>query len=297
MRIASYELDGSRSFGAVVGDEILDLSARLEFRSFRELLTAGALDRARELVEREPPTDVALDSVALLPPVPDPSKIVAIGANYMSHIEEVPLPKAQLLTDVPVTFIRLPESLVGHGQPLVRPNAAEHFDYEGELAVVIGKHAWHVSKEDAYDHVAGYSAANEGSIREWLFHTPQWTPGKNFWRTGAWGPWIVTSDEAADVEQHTITTRVNGEQRQHDSLANHIFDIPTCINYITQWTPLQPGDVILMGTPAGCGGFNKDLLLQPGDTVEVEVSFVGTPLMNDVVDEEHAPSPSLPTSR
>jgi 2-keto-4-pentenoate hydratase/2-oxohepta-3-ene-1,7-dioic acid hydratase in catechol pathway len=206
-------------------------------------------------------------------------------------VEEAPIANEELLTTAPVTFFRTADSFVGAGQPLVRPAVAESYDYEGELAVVIGRTAWHVQPEEAYGYIGGYAAANEGCVREWLMHTLQWTPGKNFWHAGAWGPWLVTPDEVGDITTHTITTRVNGEQRQHDSLANMIHDIPACISYITMWTPLHTGDVILMGTPAGVGAANPENLLHANDVVEVELSFVGGQLRNPVVDEspDHSP--------
>lgn len=291
MRLATFTYQGTRSFGAIVGETIVDVGAGSRYTALRDALADDTRDAVNEVVARAERI-IDLQDVTLQAPIPDPGKILCIGANFARHVDETPFTKEQLITEMPVTFFRAADSLVGPGENLVRPTVAEAYDYEGELAVVIGKTAWHVQPEDAYDYVGGYAAANEGCVREWLMHTLQWTPGKNFWHSGSWGPWLVTPDEIGDITQHTITTRVNGEQRQHDTLENMIHDIPSCISYLTAWTPLHAGDVILMGTPAGVGYDQPAAhLLRAGDVVEIDVSCVGGTLRNVVIDEALDASP------
>jgi 2-keto-4-pentenoate hydratase/2-oxohepta-3-ene-1,7-dioic acid hydratase in catechol pathway len=223
-----------------------------------------------------------LDQVRFLPPIPDPDKILCVGLNYVSHIKEggrEPPPK-------PIIFSRFANSQVGHGETLIRPKVSETYDYEGELAVIIGRRCRHVTRAGAQDVIAGYACYNEGSVREWQRHSAQFIPGKNFYHSGAFGPWIVTPEEAGDITQATLLTRLNGEEVQRATIDDLCFDIPTLIEYIFTFTQLEAGDVIVTGTTGGVGAFRKPpLWMKHGDTVEVEISSVGV-LRNGVAQEE-----------
>jgi 2-keto-4-pentenoate hydratase/2-oxohepta-3-ene-1,7-dioic acid hydratase in catechol pathway len=199
----------------------------------------------------------------------------------MPHIREM----GRERPEYPVIFVRFADSLVGHEQPLIRPRVSEHYDYEGELAVVVGTRARHVSRANALEHVAGYSCFNDGSVRDYQRHGLQWTPGKNFHRSGSFGPWLVTADEQPDPRQLRLRTLLNGEVVQNESVAELCFDVPQLIEYCSTWTQLEPGDVIVTGTPGGVGaGRTPPLWMKAGDSVEVEISGLGT-LRNRVHDE------------
>jgi len=285
MRLASFRVRGRESFGLVIGDGVFDLGGRLATRdgSLRELLAADALDEARRLAGRASP-DHALEEVELLPPVPRPGKILCVGVNYAERHEEygdqAPPPA------YPSIFMRTPGSFVGHRAPILRPPESTEFDYEGEVALVIGRPARRAREADAPGVIAGITCANDGTLRDWVRHGKfNVTPGKNFERSGAMGPWLTTMDEAGALDELTITTLVNGERRQHDTTAHLIFSIPKLVAYISSFTALEPGDVILTGTPPGAGARLKPpVFLQPGDVVEVSVSSAGT-LVNHVEDE------------
>ena len=281
MRLISFERNGRQSFGIAAGDGIIDAGGKLGFRGLRDVLVAGALDRLRALQSQDP--DFALGDVALLPPIPDAAaKFLCVGINYVPHIKEM----GRERPEYPVLFVRFADSLVGHGRPMIRPAASVQYDYEGELAVVIGKRARHVPRGRAYEHVAGYSCFNDGSLRDYQRHSVQWTPGKNFHASGSFGPWLVTSDEAADPAAFELETRLNGTVVQHESVGELSFDVPQLIEYCSTWTQLEPGDVIVTGTPGGVGAGRKPpLWMKTGDTVEVEIRGVGL-LRNTIVDEQ-----------
>jgi 2-keto-4-pentenoate hydratase/2-oxohepta-3-ene-1,7-dioic acid hydratase in catechol pathway len=283
MRLMSFEKEGRASFGIVVGDGVIDAGERLatDFRSLREVLQAGAVNLLRGMEGIEP--DIALDDVEFLAVIPDPAaKFLCVGVNYMPHIREM----GRERPDYPVIFVRFADSIVGHGRPMIRPAASQSFDFEGELAVVIGKTARHVGRNDALEYVAGYSCFNDGSVRDFQRHALQWTPGKNFHASGAFGPWLVTTDEQPDAAKLRLTTRLNGQVVQDESVGELCFDIPDLIEYITTWSQLEPGDVIVTGTPGGVGaGREPPLWMKAGDTVEVDISGVGV-LRNEIVDED-----------
>lgn len=208
------------------------------------------------------------------------SRILCVGVNYRPHIEEM----GRDVPDYPVVFVRFPSSLVGPGEPVIRPRVSEQFDFEGELAVVIGKKARHVRRDRALDHVAGYCCFLDGSVRDWQRHTGQFTPGKNFDRSGAIGP-LVPAAEVPDPGALELTTRVNGEVMQEGRVADLVFDIPRLIEYCSTFTELQPGDVIATGTPGGVGAARKPpVWLTDGDLVEVDIPGIGL-LLNPVQDE------------
>ena len=216
--------------------------------------------------------EVPLSEITYLPPIINPRKILCIGINYESHRIETGRDKAEH----PVVFTRFATTLVGHEEPIVRPRVSERLDFEGELAVIIGREARHVKAERALEIVAGYACFNDASVRDWQRHTTQFTPGKNFDATGAFGPWMVTADEIPDPSQLQLSTRVNGERVQHASTSDMTFSVPELIEYISTFCTLEPGDVIATGTPGGVGDKRTPpLYLKPGDRVEVEIDKIG----------------------
>lgn len=282
MKLLSYAHGGRDRFGAVVDGGIVDLHAALGGRhaSLRALLEAGALPEAAAAIAGRP-ADVPFDAVTLLPVIPDPDKIVCVGLNYGEHVRET----GRTVSETPVLFLRMPDSQVGHGQAIVRPRESQRLDYEGEIAVVIGRGGRRISEADAWRHIAGYSCYNDGSVRDWQVATSQWTPGKNFWRTGGFGPWMVTADQIAPGQVMTLTTRLNGQVMQQATTDLMIHSIPRQISYISSFIPLKPGDVIVTGTPGGVGNKrNPPVFMAPGDVVEVEVDAVGV-LRNTIADD------------
>lgn len=280
VRLASYLLpDGTPSYGRVDGDRILDagVALRARFADLRALLSADATGE----LAHPAGASVSLDAVTLLPPVPNPEKIICIGLNYMGHIKETGREKPTH----PSIFTRYPQSLVGHGQPIVRPKVSEKFDYEGEFTVIIGKAGRGIAPEAALDHVAGYTCLNDGSIRDFQRHTTQFWGGKNFDRSGSMGPWMVTPDDLGDPSLPRLETRLNGAVMQATSVGDLAFSIPELIVYVSTITELYPGDVIATGTPSGVGLFrDPPVFMKPGDRIEVEISGIGT-LSNPVIDE------------
>ena len=273
MKLASYVHAGVAGYGVVVGDGIVDLSRRIGARypDLRALLAADALEAARAASAAAAP-DFALSAVWLQPVIPNPRKILCIGLNYDEHRKE----GGHASTEAPAVFVRFAESQVGHGEAILRPRESQQFDYEGEIALVIGKGGRRIAEADAWAHIAGYSCYNDGSVRDWQHATSQWTAGKNFVATGAFGPWMVSADEIAPGSVLTLSTRLNGVQMQHSSTDFLIHPIPRLIAYLSTWTPLAPGDVIVTGTPGGVGARRKPpVWMQPGDLVEVEVDRIG----------------------
>jgi 2-keto-4-pentenoate hydratase/2-oxohepta-3-ene-1,7-dioic acid hydratase in catechol pathway len=225
-----------------------------------------------------------LAEIAWEPPITDSDKTICVGLNYYEHAKEANM----AVPTRPSLFVRFPASQVGHDVAVVRPSASAQFDYEAELAVVVGRAARHVAEERANDYIAGYTCFAENSVRDWQRHAAQATPGKNFEASGAMGPWLVTPDESGPVENMTVIGRLNGREMQRDSAANMIFSVPQIIAYISTFATLLPGDVIVTGTPAGVGFTRKPpLYMVPGDVFEVEITGVGV-LRNGVVDEDGA---------
>src|ERR1700732_5249017 len=284
-RIATFAVDGSTKYGAVTDRGIVDLSARFgkDYPTLREAIAAGALTRLAEDAARHP-VDHALDTVTWLPPVPAPEKIICIGVNYPDRNAEYK--DGQDAPRFPSMFMRTPRSFVGHNAPLVRPRASAQLDYEGELVLIVGKAGRHIPESSALDHIAAVTLCNEGTIRDWVRHAKfNVTQGKNFDSTGSLGPWIVPYANEAQIADIRLTTRVNGETRQHDRTSRLIFGFRYLINYISTFRTLVPGDVIVTGTPTGAGArFDPPRYLKPGDIVEVEAEGVGV-LRNGVVDE------------
>jgi 2-keto-4-pentenoate hydratase/2-oxohepta-3-ene-1,7-dioic acid hydratase in catechol pathway len=282
MKLVSFEVNGRASYGALNGDKITDLGQLFgsQFPDLRAVLEADALPQLKDAAEQTPAT-LTLADITLLPVIANPGKVLCVGLNYKSHVAETKRPDA----DKPAIFVRFADSLTADGAPLVRPTTTERFDYEGELAIVIGRGGRNISQADALDHIAGYACFNDGTARDWQRHTHQWTPGKNFPGTGAFGPALVTADEVGDVNLLSIATRLNGEVVQQASLADLIFTIPVIIEYLSGFTTLSPGDVIATGTPGGVGDRrDPPRYLNDGDVLEVEISKVGI-LRNTVRNE------------
>lgn len=285
MKLATFRVDGRTSYGVVTGEEVADAGAALaaELPDLKAVIAAQAWQRVRAAAEQAP--RLALAAVTLLPPVQNPDKIVCVGLNYADHQAEMGKFPADAY---PVLFLRVPSSQVGHGSPLIRPRLSEKFDYEGELAVIIGRAGRHIAEADALSHVAGYSCYNDGSVRDFQMHTTQYTAGKNFVASGGFGPWMVTADEIPDPHALHVTTRLNGQVLQDADTSLMIHRIPKVIAYVSSWTELLPGDVISSGTPGGVGVSRKPpIFMRDGDIAEVEIAGVGT-LRNPVRDEAGA---------
>jgi 5-carboxymethyl-2-hydroxymuconate isomerase len=265
-----------------VGNGIVDLGRRLTYPSLLDALRAGALGEVRKAAASAP--DIALPAVTLLRPILFPEKILCIGVNYANRNEEYKDGSEQ--PKYPSMFFRTPGSFVGSGEALMRPSVTQQFDYEGEIALVIGKEGRRIAKETAHEYIAGYTLCNEGTAREWTRHAKfNVTQGKNFDASGSLGPWMVTADEIDPAKPLHLTTKVNGETRQDDTTANLIFSFADLLAYITIFTTLKPGDIVVTGTPVGAGArFDPPRWLKAGDVVDVSVPEIGT-LTNRVVDE------------
>ncbi len=284
MKLVSFEHAKRPRFGAIAEDGgIIDLTDRLGdgIATLKQAIAANSLERIRT-VAAGARSEFTFDEVRLLPPIPEPGKIICIGAAYRNAKHKdgsVPLPR------YPSIFLRVPRSFTGHRENLALPPESIQLDYEGEIGIVIGKGGRRIAELDAESHIAGLTVMNEGTVRDWLKHGNYGAPGKNFDASGACGPWLVTSDEFEGYGDIRVTTKVNGVVRQDDTTANLIFSFRHVISYVSQWTTLEPGDLIASGTPAGTG-INQvpPVWLQGGDVVEVQVSGVGV-LSNPVVAE------------
>ena len=282
MKLASFIVQGRSSYGVVEGDQIIDLES-LKPTLGSDLKQAIGHNRLNEMSAARLASlpRIPLAEVTFLPVIPNPGKVLCIGINYATHVRET----GREMPTYPMIFTRFADSQTAHLHPIVRPKASHKLDFEGELAVVIGKPARHVKQADALDYVAGYACYNDGSVRDWQKHTIQFIPGKNFPNTGGFGPWLVTSDEIGDPQDLELTTRLNGEVMQHTSTSDMIFDVRKLIEYCSTFTELAPGDVIVSGTTGGVGAFREPpVWMKPGDEVEIEISRIGI-LRNSIVDE------------
>jgi 2-keto-4-pentenoate hydratase/2-oxohepta-3-ene-1,7-dioic acid hydratase in catechol pathway len=280
MKLATFSTAKGASYGAVVDKGIVDLGRRLgnRYPDLLSLVAANAFGEAAKLLNEK--IDFKTADVTWLPVIPNPGKIICVGLNYQDHVVET----GRDNTEQPAIFLRLPESQVGHLQPIVRPRESTHMDFEAEIAVIVGKAGRRITQKDAWSHIAGYSCYNDGSVRDWQRHTVQWTAGKNFARTGGFGPWMVTADEIPPGTRMTLSCRLNGERMQHATTEQMIFKIPKIIEYVSAWTTLQPGDVLVTGTPGGVGARRTPpLWMKPGDKVEIEIDKVGI-LENSIAD-------------
>ena len=280
MKLASYIADGKGAFGAVVGDGVVTMNDRLGSRygSLRDAIAGGAVAEMRRLAESAAP-DRKLSSLRFLPVIPNPEKIMCVGINYKSHAAEHGTEAPKL----PNIFTRFVNTLVAHEGEMIRPKVSTNFDFEGELALVIGKGGRHIGPDRALAHVAGYTCFVDGSVRDYQKFSV--TSGKNFPGTGPLGPWLVTSDEIPDPSRLTLMTRLNGKEVQRSPTDLLIYSIPQIIAFCSDFTALAPGDLISTGTPEGVGHSRKPpLWMKAGDTLEVEISGIGV-LRAHVVDE------------
>jgi len=280
VKLATFRSAKGASYGAVTDKGIVDLGKRLgnRYPDLKALIAGNGFAEAAKLLSEK--ADFRTEEIGWLPVIPNPDKIVCVGLNYQDHVVET----GRDNTEQPAIFLRLAESQVGHLQPIIRPRESTHMDFEAEIAVIIGTPGRRISQADAWKHIAGYSCYNDGSVRDWQRHTVQWTAGKNFAHTGGFGPWMVTADEIPPGTKMTLSCRLNGERMQHATTEQMIFKIPKIIEYVSAWTTLLPGDVLVTGTPGGVGARRTPpVWMKPGDKVEIEIDKVGI-LENGIAD-------------
>jgi 2-keto-4-pentenoate hydratase/2-oxohepta-3-ene-1,7-dioic acid hydratase in catechol pathway len=282
-RIAAFSVNGQDRFGVVTDAGIIDLTDTFPFAGLKSAVQAGALADIAAAAEGRPP-DYAEADITYLIPIADPEKLICVGVNFPDRNAEYK--DGQKAQERPSLFIRFPRSFVGHGQNFVRPPESAQLDYEGEVAIIIGKGGRRIPREAAYDHITAITLCNEGTIRDWVRHAKfNVTQGKNWDRSGAIGPWLVPFTDPAQLDDIKLETRVNGEVRQRDRTGRMIYDFRYIVNYVSTFTTLVPGDVIVCGTPTGAGArFDPPIWLKPGDVIEVEAEGIGI-LRNGVEDE------------
>jgi 2-keto-4-pentenoate hydratase/2-oxohepta-3-ene-1,7-dioic acid hydratase in catechol pathway len=281
VKLASFENAGQRGVGVLVEGGLVELDG---FDDMTTFLSGGSesLQTARNAAQEYVGSARPLDTVRLLPPVPRPPKIICVARNYAEHAAEVGFE----LPTIPILFARFPVTLVAPGDPIVRPTVSDELDWEGELAVIIGRGGRHITRADALQHVAGYSIFNDVTVRDFQFRVPQYTAGKNFSASGPFGPWLTVAEEVPDPQALEIVTEVNGVEKQRANTSDMIFDVATIIEHISEFVELESGDVIATGSPAGVG-FKREPpeFLRPGDICRIEISGLGA-LENPVVAEE-----------
>ena len=280
MKLVSFSRLGKARFGAVVKDGVIDLTGKLDpdVNTIKELISLHMEDQAEEFIAGKN-KDLSFSDIIFLPVIPDPEKIMCVGLNYVEHKKETGRPDV----DNPTIFTRFADSQVAHMQPLIKPDNSDRFDYEAEMAIIIGKGGRFISEDEALIHIAGYACYNDGSIRNYQRHTSQYTPGKTFPGTGGFGPYMVTPSEVGDYRKLPIELRLNGNIMQKATLADLIFPIPRLISYISEFTALSSGDVIVTGTPGGVGDKRKPpVYMVPGDIVEVDIGMLGV-LRNPII--------------
>jgi 2-keto-4-pentenoate hydratase/2-oxohepta-3-ene-1,7-dioic acid hydratase in catechol pathway len=281
MKLASYIANGKPSFGAVVGDGVVTMNDKLggRFATLRDAIAGGAIDEMKRLASGATP-DQKLAGVTFLPLIPNPEKILCVGINYKSHAAE----QGHEAPKLPNIFTKFVNTLVAHEGEMLRPKASTSFDFEGELALVIGKGGRHIKAADALKHVAGYTCYCDGSVRDFTKYSL--VAAKNFLRSSPLGPWMVTADEIPDPTRLTLVTRLNGKEMQRSGTDMLIHSIPAIIEFCSVFTPLSPGDIIATGTPDGIGAKqNPPVWMKAGDVLEIEISGIGT-LRNKIVDEK-----------
>lgn len=284
MRFLTFNHAGKESWGVITNEGVIDLGNLLG-SSLLEVLQQDRLDAMKKLAKGLE-IDYKAEDVEFLSPISNPGKIACVGVNYANRNAEYK--DGSEAPKFPSLFIRTPDSFTGHDKPLIRPPESDKLDYEGEIVIIIGKEGRRIAEEDAYDHIAGITIMNEGTLRDWVRHAKfNVTQGKNFIHSGSIGPWMVTADEFTpeQFENMRVTTRVNGEVRQDDTTASMMFPFKYIISYFSKFFHLKPGDIIATGTPNGAGArFEPPRYLVPGDVVEIDVEGVGT-LVNGVKDE------------
>jgi 2-keto-4-pentenoate hydratase/2-oxohepta-3-ene-1,7-dioic acid hydratase in catechol pathway len=281
MKFATFKANGTATWGVIDGADAVDLGTVLRDRypDLKSVIASNVLHEAAE--QAGDARRFPLAEIEWLPVIPNPDKILCVGLNYEMHRKET----GRAEVDNPTIFTRFANSQTGHLANIIRPRVSHELDFEGELAIIIGKAGRYISRADAWSHIAGCACYNDGSVRDFQRHTHQFTPGKNFPDTGAFGPWMMTPDELGELGPLRIQTRVNGQVVQDATFEQMIFDIPRVIEYCSSFTRLEPGDVIATGTPGGVGAKRTPpLWLKPGDTVEVEIDRLGT-LRNGIADE------------
>jgi 2-keto-4-pentenoate hydratase/2-oxohepta-3-ene-1,7-dioic acid hydratase in catechol pathway len=281
MKFCSFRINDLPGYGIVDGGAIKAVTTGFKdrFPDLKSVIAAGALPQAAEAAVDGDRLDSA--AVSFDPVIPNPGKILCVGMNYLAHIKEM----GREPPEYPALFVRFPDSIVGHMNPVIRPAASTKYDFEGELAVVIGRAAHHVGARQALDYVAGYACFLDGSVRDYQRHTSQFTAGKNFRHSGAFGPWLTTADEIPDPTVLNLQTRVNDEVMQRGNIGDLCFGIAALIEYLSGICRLEPGDVVVTGTPAGVGAArDPQRWLKPGDRIQVDIDQVGV-LENSVVDE------------
>ena len=283
MKLITFDAGNGARVGLVTDAGVVDLTQHAGVTSLRGLIADGKV--ADMSAHAGAAADHVLDDVTFLPVIPDPEHIWCVGVNYMDHLQEAidaGLPRSK--SEFPMIFGRYADTMVGHKQNLMKAPIVHKLDYECELAVIIGKGGRYIAKEDALSHIAGYSCFNEGSARDWQYHTSQVVPGKNFAKTGGFGPWMVTADEIPDPQVLDISTVLNGQTMQSANTKDMIFDVATVISYVSNISELQPGDVIASGTPSGVGQSREpQVFMQPGDTCEIHIENVGV-LVNEIAE-------------
>jgi len=281
MNFISFLFNGKARYGISNNDSITDLTNKvLGAKTLKELILLHGISEAKKFV-LESPGEISFDEIELLPVIPNPGKIICVGLNYHEHVEET----NRTIEDNPVIFHRFNESQTAHLQPILRPQVSTHLDYEGEMAIIMSEGGSHIKEENALEHIAGYSCYNDGSIRDWQRHTKQFGMGKNFKKTGSFGPHMVPAEDIQDYKKLTLQTRLNGDLMQSANLSQLIFDIPTLISYVSKALPWRAGDVLVTGTPGGVGfKRNPPIFMKEGDNVEIEISEIGI-LSNPVKDE------------
>ena len=282
MKFVSFLLKGSPKFGISDGKSITDLTNKISgSKTLKELISNNGINDAKKYA-KENPGSINVDEIEFLPLIPNPGKIICVGLNYSEHVKET----GRTVEQNPVIFLRVPESQTAHNQPIQRPKVSTHLDYECEMAVIMGEAGKHIKPENALKHIVGYSCYNESTVRDWQQHTRQFGMGKNFEKTGSFGPHMVLAESISDYTKLSIQTRLNGKVMQQAKLSQLIFDIPTLISYISKAIPWRAGDVLVTGTPGGVGFKRKPpIFMKEGDQVEVEISEIGV-LSNIIKDEK-----------
>ena len=281
MKFVSFLQKSQAKFGISDGKNITDLTGKINgANTLKELISNKGIEEAKQYAKKNP-GDISLDKIEYLPVIPNPGKIICVGLNYSEHVKET----GRTVEQNPVIFFRVPESQTAHEQPIQKPKVSESLDYECEMAVIMDEAGKHIDPKDALKHIIGYSCYNECTVREWQQHTRQFGMGKNFEKTGSFGPHMILAENIPDYTKLTIQTRLNGKVMQDAKLSQLIFDIPSLISYISKAIPWRAGDVLVTGTPGGVGFKRKPpIFMKDGDKVEVEISEIGV-LSNIIKDE------------